>query len=277
MKTLNLIALSVFIALTTAVITLDTPTTQRLRQRVLGWFSPFIHASATVGDRTMDAMTENLDPAELAKQNEKLTLEVQRLKILAQRHEDLLQENASLREMVGYKQRARFRNLIAARVIKRSAATWWGSLMIDKGALDGITIDSAVVTDVGLVGKVVRVDDSIAEVVLLTDEQCRVATVIEGTREKGILSGERGDNEAMPDLRLKFLTPNAPITPGMNVMSSGDGGVFPAKLVLGKVKIFENREISGEALIEPAVDFERLTDVFVVGAEKAVPVAEPIQ
>jgi rod shape-determining protein MreC len=111
-----------------------------------------------------------------------------------------------------------------------------------------------------------------AEVVLLTDELCRVAAIIEGTREKGILSGERGALESSPTLRLRFLSRNAEITPGMNVLSSGDGGVFPSKLLLGRVKAFENRDISGEAVVETVVDFSRLEDVFVVGAERAEPV-----
>ncbi len=218
-------------------------------------------------------MNANLDPKELARQNERLTLELQKLKILNQRHDELLEENNRLREMLGYRQRARFKNLIPARTIKRSAATWWGTIIIDKGSDDGVFADSAVLTDLGLVGKVSRVlASNLSEVVLLTDELCRVAAVVEGTREKGILSGERGGNETMPDLRLRFLTRNAAITPGMNVLSSGDGGVFPPKLLLGRVKVFENREISGEALVEPAVDFSRLEDVFVVGAERATPV-----
>lgn len=273
MKTLNLIALSVFIACTVAVLTLKTPTTLAVQSKVLSLLSPFIHASATVQDSTSNAMTLQLDPKEVQKQNEKLTLEVQKLRILNQRHEELLEENTHLREMLGYRQRARFKNLIAARVIKRSAATWWSGLIIDKGSDDGVFADSAVLTDVGLVGKVTKVAANLSEVVLLTDELCRVAAVIEGTREKGILSGERGAHDAMPDLRLRFLSRNAAITPGASVLSSGDGGVFPAKLLLGRVKVFENREISGEALVEPAVDFTRLEDVFVVGAERAVPVA----
>ena len=272
MKTLNLIALSVFIALTVAVLTLNTPTTRAIQSKVMALFSPFIHASSQGRQTTTDVVGIDVDPKELLRTNERLTREVQKLKILSQRHEELLDENSRLREMLGYKQRARFKNLIAARVIKRSAATWWGSMILDKGSEDGVATDSPVLTDLGLVGKTSRVSAHMSEVVLLTDELCRVAAIIEGTREKGILSGERGAVDTSPNLRLRFLSRNAEITPGMNVLSSGDGGVFPAKLLLGRVKVFENRDISGEAIVEPVVDFSRLEDVFVVGAERAEPV-----
>lgn len=269
MKTLNLIALSVFMAATIAVLTLDTPTTRAVQAKVLAIFAPFIHASGTVQDTTSQAAAPDVDPKELLRYNEQLKLEVAKLKILSQRHDELLEENNRLREMVGYKMRAPFKQLIAAHVIKRSAAMWWNTLIIDKGSEDGIEPDRAVLTDAGLVGKTGRVTANMAEVVLLTDELCRVAAMVEGTREKGILSGERGAFTSTPDLRLRFLSRNGEIAPGMNVLSSGDGGVFPAKLLLGRVKVFENKDIAGEAVVEPAVDFSKLEDVFVVGTDVA--------
>ena len=277
MKTLNLIALSVFMAATIAVLTLNTPTTRAVQAKVMAIFAPFIHASATVQDTTSKAAAPDVDPRELMRYNEQLKLEVAKLKILSQRHDELLDENNRLREMVGYRMRAPFKHLVAAHVIKRSAAMWWNTLIIDKGSDDGIESDHAVLTDAGLVGKTGRVTANMAEVILLTDELCRVAATVEGTREKGILSGERGAFASTPDLRLRFLSRNSEVAPGMNVLSSGDGGVFPAKLLLGRVKVFENKDIAGEAVVEPAVDFSKLDDVFVVGTDiaRAIEIPNP--
>jgi len=267
MKTLNLIALSLFTAATIAVLTLNTPTTVAIQAKVMGVLSPFIHASATVEDSTLKAAAADVDPRELLRYNEQLKLEIAKLKILSQRHEELLDENNRLREKLGYKERAPFKNLIAARVIKRSAATWWNTLIINRGSEDGVQSDRAVLTDMGLVGKTGRVSPHMSEVVLVTDELCRVAARVEGTREKGIVSGERGALAASRELRLRFLSRNAEVAPGMSVMSSGDGGVFPANLLIGRVKIFENKDISGEAVIEPSVEFTKLEDVFVIGVD----------
>ncbi len=279
MKTLNVIALLLFLAATGAVLTLKTPATSAVQARVMALFSPFIHASATMQSSTTKAIAPEINPKELQRDNERLRLEVQNLRIVNQRREELLEENNKLRQLAGYKKRSPFNNLIPAHVIKRSAATWWNTMIIDKGSEDGITTDSPVVTDVGLVGKTGRVSDTITEIILLTDELCRVAAMVDGadgkpTREKGILTGERGGGEMKPDLRLRFLSRNAPILPGFNVYSSGDGGVFPARLLLGKVKRFENQEISGEAVVEAAVDFSVLDDVFVV--DQRPPAAIPV-
>jgi rod shape-determining protein MreC len=277
MKTFNAIALMLFIAAAVAVIFfLDTSTTRAVQAKVMSAFAPFIHASATVEDTTSKVLATDIDPKELLKDNERLRLEVQRLNIINQRNEELITENTQLRDALSYKQRSPFKNLIAARVIKRSSATWWNTLIIDRGALDGVGTDSPVVTNAGLVGKTGRILPHMAEIILLTDEMCKVSSAIVGTREKGILSGERGGLEIMPDLRLRFLSRNAVIPVDGDVVSSGDGGVFPPGMKLGTVKRFENREVSGEAVIRPAVDFNHLEHIFVVSLPPTDPVTKPV-
>lgn len=277
MKTLNAIALMLFVAAAVAVIFfLDTPTTRAVQAKVMGVFSPFIHASATVEDSTAKALASDVDPKELQADNERLRLDVQKLNIINQRNEELITENAQLRDALSYKQRSPFKNLIAARVIKRSSATWWNTLIIDRGSLDGVGTDSPVVTNAGLVGKTGRLSPHMTELILLTDEACKVSSAIVGTREKGILSGERAGLDLMPDLRLRFLSRNAVIPVDGDVISSGDGGVFPPGLKLGTVKRFENREVSGEAIVRPAVDFNHLEHVFVVSLPPDVVVAKPV-
>lgn len=278
MKNLNLIALAAFLMAALAVLLMDQKRSRKIQDVVMSVFSPFIHASASV-DRVLESGTEiNIDPRQLLQDNEALQLEVQRLRIISQRYDEMMNENNSLRKLVDYKAASPFK-LTAVRAVKRTASTWWNTLIVDKGTLDGLSPDSPVITDVGLIGKIGKVSNSMAEVILLTDERCRVTAYIEGTKEKGILEGERGGTDLRPDLRLKYLTRNATINVGANVYTSGDGGVFPAGLLLGKVKRFENKEIAGEAVVEPAVDFLRLDHLFVVEMEKLenVPKAQPIE
>ena len=131
-----------------------------------------------------------------------------------------------------------------------------------------------VLTEVGLVGKTAIVSADTATVILVTDENCRVAASVEGVgeggkmREQGIMKGERTSTNAQPDISLNFLSKTAGLKPGDKVMSSGVGGVFPPGIFLGVVKDFKVRELDGYATIVPAVDLATLEDVFVVGAEK---------
>lgn len=277
MKKLNLIALVLFIvAVAGWFIVVNKERKRAFQQRVLSIISPFIHASAKVEEAVRGPDGPVLDPVKLREDNERLTLEVQNLRFKNTELDQLRSENWELRKALEFKQRYTF-NLRAARVVKRVAHTWWNTVMIDRGALDGITTDSPVITESGLVGKTGKVSPRMAEVILLTDDRCHVAAIIEGTREHGILSGEPAGLELRPDLVLRYLTRNAVISVGSKVYSSGDGGVFPDGILLGSVKRFENKELSGEAIVEPEVDFSLLRHVFVVEMQESVRQAEPVE
>jgi len=274
MKKLNILALLIFVAGLVAVFTFDTATTRLIQSRVMSLLSPFIHSSAAMEQAAETAVAPQVNPAELKRENDEQRVQLERLRIIQQKYNQIIEENAKLRQIIEFKQSAPFK-MTAAKVIRRSSSTWWNSLIIDKGSLDGIGTDSPVITSVGLVGKTSTLAPHMAKVILLTDEMCRVSAKIEGTLEQGILAGERAALEVRPELHLRFLNRNSNINAGAGVYSSGEGGVFPADLLLGRVKRFENREISGEAVIEPAVDFSTLDYVFVIEMQVAEPTPEP--
>lgn len=268
MKKLNILALLLFIAGIVSVVTLDTPTTRGIQGKVMEVLSPFIHSSTVIETSINGAMSTPEDPRELKREKERLQIEVERLRIISQKYTQLLDENNRLRGLIDFKQAAPYK-MTAARVIKRVSTTWWNTMIIDKGLLDGLATDTPVISANGLIGKTGKMAPHMAEVILLTDEMCRVSAKVEGTLEQGILEGERAGLDMRPDLRLRFLTRNALINPGTNIISTGEGGVFPAGLLIGRVKRFENRDITGEAIIEPAVDFSMLEYVFILDMQPA--------
>ncbi len=274
MKKLNILALLIFVAGLVAVFTFDTATTRMIQSRVMSLLSPFIHSSAAMEQAAETAVAPQVNPTELKRENDEQRVQLERLRIIQQKYNQIIEENAKLRQIIEFKQSAPFK-MTAAKVIRRSSSSWWNNLIIDKGSLDGIGTDSPVITSVGLVGKTSTLAPHMAKVILLTDEMCRVSAKIEGTLEQGILAGERAALEVRPELHLRFLNRNSNINAGAGVYSSGEGGVFPADLLLGRVKRFENREISGEAVIEPAVDFSTLDYVFVIEMQVAEPTPEP--
>lgn len=267
MKKLNILALLIFAAAVVSVFTLDTPTTREIQSRVLGVLAPFIHSSTAIEDGLETVSAPTLDPRELKRENERLTIEVERLRIISQKYVQTLEENNQLRELIEFKKNAPFK-MTAARVVKRVSSTWWNTMIIDKGLLDGLATDTPVVSSSGLIGKTGKMAPHMAEVILLTDEMCRVSAKVDGTLEQGIISGERAGLDVRPDLRLRFLSRSAVIQPGSNVVSTGEGGVFPAGLTIGRVKRFEMKDITGEAVVEPSVDFSQLQHVFVLEAQK---------
>ena len=125
-----------------------------------------------------------------------------------------------------------------------------------------------VATDEGLIGKITTASDSVSVVLLISDENCRIAAKVEGSREQGIVSGERVTTGLTPVLNLNFLSKQADLKSGQKVYTSGVGGVFPSGLLIGSVKTFRVRELDGQAQLTPAVDLSHLEDVFVVTGRK---------
>src|SRR5207244_7590857 len=121
------------------------------------------------------------------------------------------------------------------------SSTWWRTLTINRGKQDGIESDMPVVTDEGLVGKTTTVSPNITVVLLVADESCRVAANVEGTREQGIVTGERVAGQS-PLLNLNFLSKQANLQPGQKAYSLGVGRAFPPSLRIAKIKLSRARE-----------------------------------
>jgi len=189
------------------------------------------------------------------------------LKATNQTLRDLEVENNRLRHALGYRERSVFK-LVPARIIARDASTWWNTVKIDKGLDDGLEPDMCVLTEDGLVGKTTTVARNASTVLLVSDENCKVAAMIEGAREQGIVRGERTSTNSQPEISLNFLPKTAKLKPGQKVLSSGVGGVFPPGVALGVVKQFETRPLDCRATLIPAVDLTTIQDVFVVAGKK---------
>ena len=200
---------------------------------------------------------------QLEHENATLQVENRELRATNQALRDVEHEVNRLRHSLNYRERSVFK-LVAAEVIARDSSTWWRTLTINRGKRDAIETDMPVVTDVSLVGKTTTVSETISVVLLISDESCRVAASVEGSREQGIVSGERVTSGLTPVLDLNFLSKQADLKPGQKVYTSGVGGVFPSGLLIGVVKDFRVRALDGQAQLAPAMDLSHLEDLFVV-------------
>lgn len=264
MSRASIIALVAFAVLAGLVLSLRTAAVRKFQANMLDLVRP-LHATTSGLGRTLGAYGKGLKSLdELERENASLLTENEKLRTTNQMLSGLNEENAMLRQALDFQKRSNFR-LLPARIIARSASSWWSTVQIDRGEQDGLDGDMPVVTDVGLVGKTTTVAQNTAYVLLIADENCKVAANVEGTREQGILSGERVTTGIQPDLALNFLSKDAPIKPGQRVVSSGvSGGVFPSGLLLGTVKNFQPRLLDGRGTVTPAVDLSKLENVFIV-------------
>lgn len=263
----SIAALVILAAVIGYFLTYGPESTRKLQAGFYQLISPFLVTGSSL-EKQISGMRKGLKKLdELERENAALRVENRALNATNQALRDIEREVNRLRLALAYRERSLFK-LVPAEIITRDASTWWRTVTINRGLRDGIERDMAVVTDQGLVGKTTTVAESITVVLLLSDENCRVAAQVEGTREQGIVSGERVAGALTPLLNLNFLSKQANLNPGQKVYSSGVGGVFPSGLLVGTVKEFKVRELDGQARVIPAVDLAKLEDVFVVTGRK---------
>ena len=266
---MHIVAVAAFVILVTVtfVVMGQGHTTQRLQSGFLGMISPFLKHGSSL-DRKYTEMREGLKTLkQLEEENKRLTIANKDLSATNQTLRDMEAENNKLRNALGYRERSVF-TLMPARIIARDASTWYQTVKIDRGTSEGVRTDMPVLTEEGLVGKTTVVADHAATVILIADENCRVAANIEGSREQGIVRGERMANRGIPAISLTFISKQANLHPGQKVYTSGVGGVYPSGVLIGLVKEFKQRELDSSATIIPNVDLTTIEDVFVVAGKK---------
>lgn len=276
MRRNHIIGLAIFLAALALVFTWNVRAQRRVQAGALQIVAPLNGATSSLGRKVL-ALRDGLKSLpELEEENKRLKVDNEKLRITNTMLNGLKDENDGLRRALVYKENAATKfDLVPARIIARSAATWWSNVQIDRGEQDGLDSDMPVVTDEGLVGKTTTVGANTASVLLVADENCKVAALIEGTHEPGILAGERISNGGQPDLALNFLKKSSvpSLHAGMKIRSSGLGGVFPEGLMLGSITALETRALDARARVAPSVDLSKLENVFVIVGKRVAPPA----
>lgn len=265
MKRLNIIIVIVVLAGAVFLSTMGSQSMRDLQASFLGLLSPFLKTGSAV-QQQLGAVGSGLKSLEqLEAENRDLVTENRQLRATNQVLRDIEAENNKLRAALEYRERSVFK-LLPARVVSRDASTWWNTIKINRGFEDGVESDQPVLTDAGLIGKTTTVSKNESIVLLVTDETCRVAAKVEGSREQGIISGLRvAPSGSAGQLQLNFLSKLANLQPDQKVYTAGvSGGVFPSGILIGTVKSFHARALDGQSIVEPAVDLSSVEDVFVV-------------
>jgi rod shape-determining protein MreC len=191
-------------------------------------------------------------------QNETLKRELQTLQVRFQEERAQAQLTESLRQLLELRTRSGLETA-AAEVIAAGADPEFRDMTIDKGSLDGLKPDMAVISPTGVVGRVILPSARAAKVQMLIDRNAAAGALIERTRAQGIVVGQ-GDT-----LRMDYVPGTADVKQGDLVVTSGIDRIYPKGFVIGTVERVERGPGTyHEIAVRPAVDFSRLEEVLVV-------------
>lgn len=163
-------------------------------------------------------------------------------------------ENIALRDLLNFHKAIEF-DFISARVIADSFGPFMRSVLINVGNDQGIHEGETVIADQGLVGKAIEVGPSYARVLFVTDLNSRIPVEVENTGQKAILAGNNTGRA-----ELLYLPDDYYITPGMTLVTSGDGDVFPNGIPVGKIVAVTDDDIR----VQPYVNLDQLEYVSVL-------------
>jgi rod shape-determining protein MreC len=149
--------------------------------------------------------------------------------------------------------------VIAGRIGPNSALE---SVTISRGYLSGGGPGVPVVTNMGVVGRVLRASPNTATVLLLTNPGSRIAVLSQQTRTPGILAGR----SARLPLEMRFVTRNYTLYAGEILITSGLDGAYPKGIPVARVLSVAPSDFSQfqNIFAEPLVDTERLEEVLLL-------------
>jgi rod shape-determining protein MreC len=236
-----------------------------------GVFSGAQHGSTSVADGVTSTWRRYLALGGVAQQNEALKQQIVELEGALASERALSDRTRSLEDLL-HLQRTGTPPTVAARVTGGSPSPESLTITIDRGAADGIGDSMAVLSPMGVVGRVVG-DPAphMAQVQLLIGRTAAAGAFLERSGTGGVVAG----GYANPPLQMLYLPSSADVQVGDRVLTSGQDSLFPRGFLIGTVDRTERGSgLYRTTMIRPSVDFTHI-DVVLVVTQRPVALPSP--
>ena len=234
-----------------------------LRKMVLETAAPIEDAINISLKSLHDAWKRYLFLVGLEDENRQLRREKALLSEQLNRYREGYLEGMRLQKLLALKDGFPYRT-VAARVIDSDRTSLFKTILINKGTSEGLRVGLPVLSDQGVVGRIIETSWHASRVLLMIDENSNIDALIQRSRAQGILQGAGASG-----CNLKYISRVEEVQTGDVVLSSGLAGVFPKGLLLGVVTGVSRREggLFQKIDVAPAVDFGKLEEVMAVITE----------
>ena len=229
--------------------------------------SPFRAAYTSVATWFNDKQAYYKDVKALEAENAALKKTIAEMEETVRQAQADRDENELLRKLLALRaQRRDLSDLEAATITEHAVTNWASSLTLNKGTAHGVAVGNSVIDATGaLVGVISEAGYNWSTVLTTVDTDTSLGARVFRTKDLGIAQGDfslMGENL----LRLDYLPTDSELLSGDLVETSGLGGFFPSGLVIGYVEEvrMDDSGASSYAIVAPAVDFDALTEVFVL-------------
>lgn len=216
-------------------------------------------------DGTKGFFQRLFNPKETDAEIQALKEQVQMLETELAFAEAVREENTRLQELLGFTEEYPQYEYVHAKIIASDPNSWFMEFTINRGANQGIVLNSAVVNEDGLVGRIIEVYPNSSKVLTIIDPQSAVPVVAQRSRDNGIAKGSINPYTEYPEIKMSYLLNDADLVPGDTIVSSSLMGIFPMGIVVGEVKEVVRQDSAEKyALITPSVDFAHLENLLII-------------
>ncbi len=176
------------------------------------------------------------------------------------------EENVRLRSLLNFSEKNTDYVMEIANVVAWNSAGYGSTVTISKGSTAGLAEGMCAITESGqVVGLISEVGSNWATVTTILDTTSEIGAHVFGS---GYTCIAHGDFELMNDgyLRASYLASDATIRNSDQILTSGDGDIYPPGLVLGTVYDVGDDEtnVAKYAVLAPTVDLSSVAQVFII-------------
>lgn len=208
-----------------------------------------------------DSFFENIN--QLKAENEELKQKNSELEQTLREYEIVKNENEQLKQQLNLAEKYGEYTTVPGSIISRDISNYSKTVVINVGSDNGIKENMTVIADEGLVGYVVSVTSNTAKIQTIADSASATSCLASTTRDSMICKGTVEKNSI---LKAEYISTDSNIIQGDSVETSGLGGIYLKGIHVGTIKkvVEGTNKTDSYALIETAVDFEKLETVLVI-------------
>ena len=239
-------------------------------------FTPLQKASGAISEKVRWFSSSFASASTLKSENDELRAKLADYETRLIGYDEANRKLRSYEKMLGVKKEHKDFTVTPANVIGTDKADLFTSLVLDKGSGDDVQTGDPVISGNDLVGIVKKVNPSDCVVHTLLNPTVNVGALESKTRESGFVTTDAHHAESGRCL-LRGLERSTQVMPGALVVTSGVGGLYPKGLLIGTaLQVLESDvDLTAYAVLEPAVDYAALEDVFVITDFKGQGIEQP--
>jgi rod shape-determining protein MreC len=230
-----------------------------LRSWTLTLLSPVLSGTSYVSGRVVTIWEDYVNLVGTHKQNRRLQRENHQLRLDVRRLQELERMHAQLDAYQRFQTQFQY-SMVIARVVSKSPPFWRSSVVLNVGSADAVRAGNAVITTLGVVGRVLNTSPVACEAELITNPGAGVGVLVGEGRVQGITQGS-GDET----LSIRYISNQEQVQPGDLVVTSGTDRIYPPGLPVGRVVVSQNSsQVFKDVTLKTLANLPNLQEVMVL-------------